>query len=138
MIAGGGVITPPFVVALFVVLCLNYFMGVIIMSKILSEASKKLAEKGMEKLNAADDKTNESKGLFKNSDKLKESKGLFKNSDKLKESKGLLAKNDLSGQKAQPGKLSRAQMTERVLGGVMGSMDTTQELNVSGYGSFGI
>ena len=121
------------------------------MSKILSEASKKLAEKGMEKLNAADDKTNESKGLFKNSDKLKESKGLFKNSDKLKESKGLfknsdklkeskglLAKNDLSGQKAQPGKLSRAQMTERVLGGVMGSMDTTQELNVSGYGSFGI
>lgn len=95
------------------------------MSKILSEASKKLAEKGMEKLNAADDKTNESKGLFKNS-------------DKLKESKGLLAKNDLSGQKAQPGKLSRAQMTERVLGGVMGSMDTTQELNVSGYGSFGI
>lgn len=125
MIAGGGVITPPFVVALFVVLCLNYFMGVIIMSKILSEASKKLAEKGMEKLNAADDKTNESKGLFKSS-------------DKLKESKGLLAKNDLSGQKAQPGKLSRAQMTERVLGGVMGSMDTTQELNVSGYGSFGI
>lgn len=95
------------------------------MSKILSEASKKLAEKGMEKLNAADDKTNESKGLFKSS-------------DKLKESKGLLAKNDLSGQKAQPGKLSRAQMTERVLGGVMGSMDTTQELNVSGYGSFGI
>lgn len=33
--------------------------------------------------------------------------------------------------------MSRGQMAENVLGGIKGSLDTTQEVQVSGYGSFG-
>lgn len=100
------------------------------MSKMLVKASGKAFEKvmnttGKAKQNAVD--------TVKQTDKA--TKSLFGKVEdavmpNVSGKSGGIDKSKLSG-------MSRGQMAENVLGGIKDSMDTTQEVQVSGYGSFG-